>query len=76
MEFILKGEITKEFLILVLKEIVDPDFGLFKSSSNGVTLQPNPKSGIVPDHLNHFKFLERMIGKKHSRKKNHMRFTC
>lgn len=36
------GGITREWITLAIKEIFDPNFGLFIFSSNKVTLQPSP----------------------------------
>mmetsp|Transcript_120 Transcript_120/g.21 ORF Transcript_120/g.21 Transcript_120/m.21 type:complete len:81 (+) Transcript_120:335-577(+) len=48
------GGLTREWITLAIKDVLDPAKGLFVTSANGVTLRPNPKSHIIPGHLNHF----------------------
>lgn len=60
---IFKGGLTREWLSLLVKEVFNPDYGLFKASENKISFQPNPLSHIVPDHLMHFRMLGRLIGK-------------
>lgn len=60
---ILKGGLTREWIVLALKDILDPQKGLFKLSSNGVTIQPHPHSFLVPNHLTHFRYAGRLIAK-------------
>jgi hypothetical protein len=57
------GGLRTEWVNLCIKEVTNPDFGLFILSSNGVTIQPNPFSYLVPDHLAHFRFFGRLIAK-------------
>lgn len=57
------GGLTKEWINLVIKDILDPAKGLFKTSSNKVTLMPNPKSYLVPSHLDHFELVGKLIAK-------------
>ena len=46
-----------------IKEMVDPNRGLFRSLDRGRTLQPNPEAGDhAPDHLAHFALLGRISG--------------
>jgi E3 ubiquitin-protein ligase NEDD4 len=41
----------------------DPQYALFEYSAHDTyTLQINPHSAIDPDHLNHFKFIGRVVG--------------
>lgn len=54
---------TREWLSLLVKEVFNPDMGLFKASENKIGYQPNPLSHIVPDHLLHFRMLGRLIAK-------------
>ncbi|KAL4429870.1 hypothetical protein ABPG74_022893 [Tetrahymena malaccensis] len=58
-----QGGLSREWIVLALNDILDPQKGLFKLSSNGVTMQPNPHSFLVPNHLTHFRFAGRLIAK-------------
>ena len=45
------------------REILNPDYGLFVFSTDGVTVQPNPNSCVLnPDHLSYFRFAGRVLG--------------
>lgn len=57
------GGITREWITLAIKDIFDPLKGLFITSSNGVTLLPNPKSYLIPSHLVHFRHAGRLVAK-------------
>ncbi|EGR34353.1 E3 ubiquitin-protein ligase, HECT-domain, putative [Ichthyophthirius multifiliis] len=57
------GGLTKEWLALLGKEVFNPDYGLFQLSANKRSIQPSHLSHIVPDHLTHFVFLGRLVGK-------------
>ena len=59
------GGLTREWYMLVTREIFRASYGLFVQSSDGVTFQPNPKSEIAvgSGHLAYFKFVGRIIGK-------------
>ena len=57
------GGLTREWFTIIAKEIFNRDYALFNLSSTGNTYQPNPKSGINPDHLSYLKFIGRIIGK-------------
>lgn len=57
------GGLTKEWLSLLGKDVFNPDFGLFKMAANKRSIQPSPFSFIVPDHLTHFRYLGRLVGK-------------
>lgn len=57
------GGLSREFFLLLSKEIFKPEYCLFKySAHDNYTLQINPNSGINPDHLQYFKFVGRTIG--------------
>ena len=58
-----EGGLTLEWINLTLREILDPNKGLFVTSSNGVTLQPSRTSFLVPNHLLYFKYVGRLIAK-------------
>ncbi|KAL4482579.1 hypothetical protein ABPG72_005822 [Tetrahymena utriculariae] len=57
------GGLTREWLALLSKEVFNPDYGLFQLSANKRSIQPSPLSMLIPDHLNHFLFLGRLVGK-------------
>lgn len=57
------GGITKEWYLLLSKEIFNSDYGLFVTGPKGVAYQPNPNSAINSEHLNYFKFAGRVIAK-------------
>ena len=57
------GGLTREWLSLLVKDVFDPERGLFKASENKISYQPNPMSVVVPDHLTHFRMLGRLIAK-------------
>jgi len=42
--------------------MLNPDYGLFTATDDGATFQPNPQSGINPDHLNYFRFTGQVVG--------------
>ena len=55
--------VRREWFGQTIKEIIDPNRGLFKSLDGGRTLQPNPESGDhAADHLAHFALLGRIAG--------------
>jgi len=58
------GGIFREFLSQLLMTGFDPNRGLFKYSEVDHSLYPNPEApSIVPNYLDHFFFLGRMLGK-------------
>lgn len=57
------GDLTREWLSLLVKEVFDPERGFFKASENKIGFQPNPLSLVIPDHLTHFRMLGRLIAK-------------
>lgn len=54
--------VTREWLDLLVKEMLNPDFALFTLSTDGSTFQPNCNSSINPDHLSYFQFAGRIMG--------------
>lgn len=48
------GGVTREWITLLIKNLINPDFGLFSLSANGLTVQPNKNSFIIPNHLMYF----------------------
>jgi len=58
------GGLTREWYHLLAREIFNPNYALFLSTTgDGVTFQPNAQSWVNPDHLSYFKFIGRIIGK-------------
>ena len=57
------GGLIKEWFLQLSREVFNPNYALFKPSSNGNTFQPSNKSYINPDHLKFYKFIGRIIGK-------------
>lgn len=53
--------VRREWFEILSQEIVNPNYALFKPSSDGCTIQPNPESYVNPDHLNFFQFAGRVI---------------
>jgi E3 ubiquitin-protein ligase HUWE1 len=49
------GGLTREWYLLLVREIFRPQYALFSPLSNGVTYQPNPHSDANPEHLEYFK---------------------
>ncbi|CAM9839352.1 unnamed protein product [Chrysoparadoxa australica] len=57
------GGVFKEFMDSLTKRAFDPAYELFKATSTQL-LYPNPASGLLSeDHLQHFEFLGRVLGK-------------
>jgi E3 ubiquitin-protein ligase HUWE1 len=57
------GGLSREFFGILAKEMFNPNYALFTSTEDGCTFQPNPNSGINPDHLSYFRFVGRIVGK-------------
>lgn len=57
------GGVAREWLHLLSKEMLNPQYGLFQySRDDHYTLQINPDSGVNPDHLSYFHFVGRILG--------------
>jgi len=54
--------VRREWFDILSREVLNPDYALFKPSSDGCTVQPNAESAVNPDHLNFFRFAGRVIG--------------
>ena len=52
-----------EWLSMLSNEVFHPNFGLFMLASNKVSVQPSPLAFLVPNYLNHFRYLGRLVGK-------------
>lgn len=57
------GGVAREWLHLLSREMLNPQYGLFQySRDDHYTLQINTDSGINPDHLSYFHFVGRVLG--------------
>ena len=56
------GGLTKDWFSLIAKEIFNPNFALFVLTENQ-TYQPNPFSGINPQHIEYFNFIGKVIAR-------------
>jgi E3 ubiquitin ligase SMURF1/2 len=57
------GGVAREWLHLLSREMLNPQYGLFQySRDDNYTLQINPDSGVNPDHLSYFHFVGRILG--------------
>ncbi|XP_055838809.1 E3 ubiquitin-protein ligase Smurf1 isoform X2 [Episyrphus balteatus] len=57
------GGVAREWLYLLSREMLNPQYGLFQySRDDHYTLQINPDSGVNPDHLSYFHFVGRILG--------------
>ncbi|CAG9864103.1 unnamed protein product [Phyllotreta striolata] len=57
------GGVAREWLHLLSREMLNPQYGLFQySRDNHYTLQINPDSSINPEHLSYFHFVGRILG--------------
>lgn len=54
--------VVREWFVVLSKEILNPDYGLFTQSADGCTFQPNCNSAVNPDHLNYFQFAGQCLG--------------
>ena len=57
------GGITKEWFLLLSKEIFNANYALFIQGPKGINFQPDANSHINAEHLNYLKFAGRIIGK-------------
>eukprot|EP00605_Chrysophyceae_sp_TOSAG23-4_P003045 GSChrysophyteH1.ASY1.ANO1.3350.1 assembled CDS len=57
------GGVTREWYIILSREIFNPNYALFTAAADGATFQPNPMSNVNTNHLDYFKFVGRVIGK-------------
>ncbi|ETN61446.1 hypothetical protein AND_006878 [Anopheles darlingi] len=57
------GGVAREWLHLLSREMLNPQYGLFQySRDDHYSLQINPDSGVNPDHLSYFHFVGRILG--------------
>uniref|UniRef100_A0A7S0M233 HECT-type E3 ubiquitin transferase n=1 Tax=Cryptomonas curvata TaxID=233186 RepID=A0A7S0M233_9CRYP len=57
------GGLSREWFLTLSKQMLNPDKALFLPSVNGLTFQPNPASGIQPDHIGYFRFAGQVVAK-------------
>merc|ERR1711988_735975 len=57
------GGRTREWYHVLAREIFDQNKALLISADGGLTYQPNPNSGVNPEHLSYFKFIGRIVAK-------------
>ena len=57
------GGLTREWYLVLSREIFNCNYALFTAAADGATFQPNPLSMINMNHLDYFKFVGRVIGK-------------
>ena len=55
--------LTKEWFTLLIKELFNPNYALFRPSEDCRSYQPNPTSDINPDHLQYFEFAGQIIAR-------------
>lgn len=56
------GGLSREFFLLLSKEVFSPNYCLFENSSyDSYSLQISPKSSINPEHLSYFRFAGRLV---------------
>ena len=54
------GGLSKEWFMVLFRQIRNPDYFLFKLISDQYSLQINPGSKIEPKHLTYFDFIGRI----------------
>ncbi|TMW62165.1 hypothetical protein Poli38472_009658 [Pythium oligandrum] len=57
------GGVTREWYVILAREIFNPNYVLFTSAADSPTFQPNPLSYVNKDHLSYFEFVGKVIGK-------------
>ncbi|KNZ50258.1 hypothetical protein VP01_4520g1, partial [Puccinia sorghi] len=63
-EGVYAGGVTREWLTILFKQMLDPNYALFTgSATDSKTYQPNRASAVTHDHLGFFTFCGRVIGK-------------
>ena len=54
------GGVAREFFFLLSRQMFSPIYGLFENSTHN-TLQISSKSSIMPEHLEYFRFIGRVV---------------
>lgn len=58
------GGVTREWYVVLARQIFDPNYALFcRSAAKAATYQPNKSSFINQEHLDNFRFVGRVFGK-------------
>lgn len=58
------GGVTREWYIILARQIFDPNYALFcRSAAKSATYQPNKSSAVNHMHLDYFRFVGRIFGK-------------
>ncbi|TYZ59725.1 hypothetical protein PybrP1_006637 [[Pythium] brassicae (nom. inval.)] len=57
------GGVTREWYMILAREIFNPNYVLFTSAADSPTFQPNPLSYVNKDHLSYFEFVGKVLGK-------------
>jgi len=55
--------VTREWFLVLSREIFNQDYALFNKSVNSLTYMPNPFSHLNHNHVGYFQFVGRIIGK-------------
>jgi E3 ubiquitin-protein ligase HUWE1 len=56
------GGLLREWFSLIIRDLFNPSFALFLKTLGGKSYQPNPSSGVNPQHLDYFEFAGRVFG--------------
>jgi E3 ubiquitin-protein ligase HUWE1 len=57
------GGVSREWFVMLAREMFNPNYALFMAANDGSTFQPNPLSSINSNHKDYFKFVGRVVGK-------------
>lgn len=58
------GGVTREWYVILARQIFDPNYALFcRSAAKAATYQPNKSSSVNQEHLDNFRFVGRIFGK-------------
>lgn len=59
----LLGGLTREWFVILAREMFNPGYALFTCSAESKTFQPNRTSYVNPEHISYFRFIGQVIGK-------------
>jgi E3 ubiquitin-protein ligase HUWE1 len=57
------GGVRRDWFTSVVRELMNPNYGLFTQSANQRSMTPNPNSHLVRNHFDYFKFGGRIIAR-------------
>jgi E3 ubiquitin-protein ligase HUWE1 len=57
------GGVRRDWFTSVVRELMNPNYGLFTHSANQRSMMPSPNSHLVPHHLDYFTFAGRIIAR-------------